>query len=118
MIAALLLYCVNKFTPLFGFLPFGISSNYLNDFLAGVLFPAYVNFVVSFSRHKKRWRIDTLPRLVLLLLACAVVWEVLAPLVFPFYTSDHIDVVCYLSGGFLYWLIQKMIEAKTRRLFS
>ena len=118
IIATLLFYSLNKFTPLFSFLPFDIAVNHFNDFLAGLLFPAYTNLVISYSKARKLLKVDTLPRIICLLLACSVIWEFVAPLFLPFSTGDLLDVACYLLGGIVYWLTSKVTKAKNKFLFS
>ena len=114
LMAALLLYALNKFTPAFSFLPFDFARNHLNDVLAGVFLPAYANLVASCSRARKLLVVDTLPRILMLLLACSIVWEVLAPLVLPFSVGDALDVVAYLSGGVVYWAARRALSGPYR----
>lgn len=110
--ATLLFYSLNKFTPVFSFLPFDIATNHLNDFLAGILFPAYTNLILSFSKYRKLLRFDTIPRISLLILVCSIIWEFVAPIFLPFSTGDLIDIACYLLGGSFYWAIKRAAKAQ------
>ena len=107
IIATLLLYSINRFTSIFAFLPFDVSANHLNDFLAGLFFPAYTNLIVSYSKARKLLRVDTLPRILVLILACSFVWEFIAPLFLPFSKGDLLDIICYVLGSIFYWLIKR-----------
>lgn len=116
--ATLLFYTLNKFTPIFRFLPFDIAANHLNDFFAGILFPAYTNLILSFSKYRKLLRFDTIPRISLLILVCSFVWEFVAPIFLPFSTGDLLDIACYLLGGLFYWVIQRAAKSQYQNLFS
>ena len=74
-----------------------------NDTIGGMTFMAYCNIVFSFYHRKmvKLWQIE------LLMLFCGIFWEYITPLYRKNTISDVWDVLSYMIGGFLYWLIIK-----------
>lgn len=108
---SLIVYSVNRFTP---FLTGYFADNHLNDLMAGVLFPAYINLVLSYSRY---WfRVDTVFRSAMVGLICCVVWELLAPAFLPFSTADLIDCACYFAGVFLHLAAASLIKSRMLQL--
>lgn len=81
---------------------------YFNDFMAGILICAYVNFILSISRYK--FQIISLPVLLALSLVCGFVWEVVAPRYIQDSVSDVWDIVSYLLGSLAYWLFMKLFK--------
>ena len=95
------LYLLNKSAGALYWLPFAFGQNHLNDLLAGILFCAYLNLIMRFSKSVKRF---TKPlELVLIALLCGLFWEYCAPLFKPSATSDLVDIVCYVIGAMKYW---------------
>lgn len=78
-------------------------SCYFNDTIGGMTFMAYCNIVFSFYNRKmtKLWQI------LLLLLCAGLFWEYVTPIFRKNTVSDIWDVVAYMIGGFLYWLIAR-----------
>lgn len=78
-------------------------SCYFNDTIGGITFMAYCNIVFSFYNRKmtKLWQIG------LLMFFCGVFWEYLTPIFRMNTVSDVWDIVAYMLGGFLYWIIIK-----------
>lgn len=105
------IYAVNKSTPLFdAILPLDIAKNHLNDFCAGVMFPAYDNVLCIVSRS--RWRVEGFGSTIALGALCCFAWEVIAPLIVPWSVGDPIDCLCYLGGGLLYAALRRLIQRK------
>lgn len=79
---------------------------YFNDLIGGITFTAYVNYIAILYNKclKKLWHIE------LLLLCCGIFWEYATPLIRPNVTCDNWDIVAYMIGGFLYWLIMLILE--------
>ena len=73
---------------------------YANDILAGAALTAWADLLLRWGRLPpvRSWR-QTVP----LLLACGLVWEVLAPLWKPGAIFDPWDFAAYQAGGLL-WL--------------
>ena len=76
---------------------------YFNDIIGSITFVAYVNIVLSFRQMcvNKLWQI------IFLMLGCAFFWEVVTPLFRKSTVADFWDVIAYVCGGILYWLILK-----------
>ena len=71
--------------------------NYFNDFLAGILFPAYVNILLAFyGRRMKGWLIP-----LIIILIAGLFWEYVTPL-YHQCVSDPKDIVAYMSGTLIY----------------
>ena len=103
---ALLIYVINRFflkhldIPYIGY----ILRCHLNDFIGGFVFPAYVNTLLIVSKRKP---ITKLGMLLLFMLGVALLWEYVFPLFLSYSTSDFWDVIAYLSGAYLYYLVMK-----------
>ena len=71
--------------------------NHFNDFLAGILFPAYVNILLAFcGKRMKGWLI---PLIVILIVG--LFWEYVTPL-YHQCVSDPKDILAYVSGTLVY----------------
>ena len=98
------LYIANRFlrpyvdVPIAGY----FFKNYFNDVIGGFLFCSYVNTVLIMN-HKKP--ILSGIHLFLLIIPVALLWEYVFPLILPYSTSDWIDVLMYLLGTILYYLL-------------
>ena len=76
---------------------------YFNDTIGGITFTAYCNIVFSIYNRKmvRLWQIE------LLLFIAGLFWKYVT-LVFRTYTvSDAWDIVAYMMGGLIYWLITR-----------
>lgn len=78
-------------------------SCYFNDTIGGITFIAYCNIVFSFYERKmiKLWQIE------LLMFFCGFFWEYLTPLFRKDTVSDIFDIVAYMVGGLIYWIIAR-----------
>lgn len=76
---------------------------YFNDTIGGMTFIAYCNIVVGFYNRKmvKLWQIE------LLLFFSGLFWEYVTPIFRENTVSDVWDILAYMMGGFLYWLIAR-----------
>ena len=76
---------------------------YFNDIIGSITFVAYCNVMLGFCRRKiiMLWHIE------LLMLFCGVFWEYITPIFRKNTTSDVFDILAYMLGGFIYWLIAK-----------
>lgn len=80
---------------------------YVNDFLGGMAFLAYVNLILSYYKKEPR-RIGSISQVLLLACLCSFFWEVITPL-FKTSTADWWDFVAYTLGALSYWFIDKAI---------
>ena len=102
------LYLLNKSQGIFYWLPSAFGHNHMNDLLAGVLFPAYLNLTMYFSSFDVRIR--RVPHVFLIAFVCCVVWEGIYPLVNTSSTADLQDCLCYFCGSWLYSKLTKLAE--------
>ena len=104
--AAVLLYCLNRFTDCFLSVPFlrPFFRYHFNDMLGTVLFSAYWNLLLLWKGFRP-WR--RLGQLLLIGCLCAAVWEGVMPLLLPYSTADWLDCIAYLGGAALYWLMER-----------
>lgn len=76
-------------------------SCYFNDVVGGVTFMAYCGLVFE-QYHRsmtKVWQI------ILLMMCCGFFWEYVIPIFRPNTISDLWDILAYVCGGIIYWLI-------------
>ena len=78
---------------------------YLNDLFAGPILLSYTNILLG-MRDK---RLKNLPLTLLYCFAAGLVWEYVAPFVKPQSVPDIWDIICYLTGGFAYWIIYRYV---------
>ena len=79
---------------------------YFNDLICPLFFISYVNIMLSFINK----RISKFFYIFLLCLICGLVWEFVAPFFKKDSVTDIYDLICYCLGGFLYWLIHKIVD--------
>ena len=77
-----------------------ICKCHLNDFIGGIVFCIYTNFVLIFNNKKP---ITNFIQLFLLMLIVSLIWEYFFPLILPYSTSDILDVFSYLLGTITYY---------------
>lgn len=75
-------------------------KNHFGDLMGGILFPSYVNLILSFSESNRR--IAGLRDSLLIGCLCAFSWELIAPWIFAFSTADPIDALLYVIGAVLH----------------
>ncbi len=81
--------------------------NHFGDLMGGILFPSYVNLILSFSKSNRR--IAGLRDSLLIGCLCAFSWELVAPSVFAFSTADPIDALLYIAGTVFHDAAKKAI---------
>lgn len=74
---------------------------YLNDLMCGIAFPAYCNILLK----TKNKALDKLWMIILLMMICGIIWETIPALAFDHGVSDVFDIISYMTGGFIYYLI-------------
>lgn len=107
----LLLYITNQVTKTVYYGPaFPVFlKNYYNDILCGCLIIAISNYILSYYKYGSL-RINSLLIIVLFNLCCGLFWEFVIPIIRRNRTSDYVDIIAYLIGGFVYWIIWNMIQ--------
>lgn len=101
-LGALAFYLLNRslLVPVTGGAVGWFLSCYANDLFAGAAIVAWLDLLLRLGRLPplRSW-----PWLALFVLACGLVWEVLAPLWKPSAVFDPWDLLAYQAGGAL-WL--------------
>ena len=107
--ATFLVYLVNRFClkesidiPILRY----ILRCHFNDFLAGILFLAYINLLLSFSKFSQI-RIQSISAVTFIMCLCGIAWEYVLPLLHGRGTCDPWDIGAYICGGIAYTLIVK-----------
>lgn len=77
--------------------------SYFNDLLAPILLFSYINLILSLIKQQ----IYSLKYLIIIILLCSLVWEYLAIFLKPTSISDPIDILFYILGTLIYWIIYK-----------
>jgi len=75
--------------------------SYFNDLMCPLFFVSYSNLLlitVNKEMRKLHW-------ILLLCLSAGLLWEFVAPLVKHSSVTDFFDLLCYLIGAAVYWLI-------------
>lgn len=91
--------CIKDKIPIYGVKWF--MTCYFNDTMGGITFMAYCGLV---SEHYHR-RMTKLWQVVLLMTSCGFFWEYITPLFRPNTITDPWDILAYVCGGLIYWLI-------------
>lgn len=89
-------------------------SCYYNDIIGAVSFSAYCDIISSNSIVQK-YKIDRLWKLEIILFICGLFWEYLTPIIRTNTVSDIFDILAYLSGGIVFWLIKCLYAKKFRK---
>lgn len=85
-------------------------SGYFDDLLAPILLLSYVNLILSIYNKK----IYTLRYLILFILLVSIVWEYLVVYIKPNSVSDPFDILCYVLGTIIYWIIHTKWNHNTK----
>lgn len=82
-------------------------SSYFNDILAPLLLFSYINLLLSLIDKK----LYSLKYLILIIMICSFVWEYLALFFKPTGVFDLIDILFYILGTLIYWIIYKKLTS-------
>jgi hypothetical protein len=93
------LYVSNRWLHAFDALSAQFARYHLNDLLAGVVFPAYVNLLARAVRGRPL--VATVLSAAVLAAVCSVAWELVAPVFLARSTPDVLDAACYFCGAFI-----------------
>lgn len=89
-----------------------IISDYLADLMAIPFSLGWADWFMK-KYSSKKFEIGFLPMLVAVIYF-SLVFECWMPQISPLYTSDWIDVGCYLIGGMIYLLLKRKMKASTQ----
>ena len=84
-------------------------TGYFNDLLAPLLLFSYINLILSLNNKN----VYSLQYLIIIIILCSFVWEYIILFFKPTSVSDPIDVIFYLTGTIIYWMIHKNWTQKT-----
>lgn len=93
--------CIKNMIPIEGIRWF--MTCYFNDTIGGITFMAYCGLVFE---HYHR-RMTKLWKIILLMASCGFFWEYITPLFRTNTISDPWDILAYVCGGIIYWLIMR-----------
>lgn len=105
-IVCLCIYALNRLTNQLYYVPYAsyVLRYHFNDYLAGIVFLAYLNIILGISVYKEysvvRWDLVILTGIII-----GIFWEFITPMYKSDSTSDIIDVFCYILGAISYKLI-------------
>ena len=83
---------------------------YFNDTIGGMTFVAYCSIITCFRDRRLR----KLHHIEILMFFCGIFWEYVTPVFREGTVSDPYDILAYMLGGFLYWLI--MLKGKQKQI--
>ena len=84
-------------------------TGYFDDLIAPLLLFSYINLLLSLRENK----IYSLKYLIIIIILCSFIWEYLVIFIKPTTVSDPIDVIFYITGTIIYWMIHKNWIQKT-----
>lgn len=87
-------------------------SSYLNDILAPLLLFSYINLLLSLIDKK----LYSLKYLIPIILICSFVWEYLALFFKPKSVFDLLDILFYVIGTLIYWIVYKYLTSRSRKV--
>ena len=106
MVSTLILYCFNqKYKTQIEQRQLNFFMNcYFNDIIGSITFLSNCNLVFIFN---KKYMVK-ITHILTLILLCGIFWEYITPLFRKNTISDYYDLLAYTTGGFLYWVINKL----------
>ena len=76
---------------------------HFNDYLGGISFAAYLNFVLSLSNWTS-FQLTKSKHFLIAGLLCGICWEIITPIFIQSSTGDIWDFVAYILGMLTYWV--------------
>ena len=83
---------------------------YFNDLICPLFFFSYANMLLNTVDKE----INRIWAICLVSLCTSCVWEFVAPFIKPSSITDPLDIVCYMTGGIMYWAILRCIKIRTK----
>lgn len=89
-----------------GFLFYQFFKGYFNDLVGSVSFVAAINIALSsfYKPIRKMWHIF------ILMLISGLYWELVVPLYRTNSVTDFFDIIAYVVGGVIYWLLFELSQ--------
>lgn len=109
-IICLVIYFVNRLTNDTYYIPYlsYVLRYHFNDYLAGIVFLAYLNIILGISKYKQIRVLKWIP-VIFTGIIIGTFWEYITPIYKSDSTSDVIDVICYILGAISYKVIYSLI---------
>lgn len=109
VIICIIIYAINRVTKNYFDIPIVsyICRCYLSDFLGGILFPAYTNYILKKANKKT---IEKYYQLFFYMLIVGILWEYFFPIFITYSVTDNYDILCYLLGATFYYFIKRRIK--------
>ncbi|KMY43370.1 hypothetical protein AC622_03120 [Bacillus sp. FJAT-27916] len=112
-IVPLILFQVNELIkadvqiPVLGY----VLRCHFNDYLGGISFAAYLNFILSLSNWTS-FQLTKIQHFLIAGLLCGICWELITPLFIQSSTGDFWDVIAYILGMLTYWFFSEVLVFK------
>ncbi len=84
---------------------------HFNDYLGGISFAAYLNFVLSLSNWTS-FQLTKIRHFLVAGLLCGFFWELITPIFMKSSIGDFWDIVAYILGMLTYWFFGQKIITK------
>ncbi|MBU9711383.1 hypothetical protein [Evansella tamaricis] len=84
---------------------------YFNDIFGGIMIVALANLFICVGKQNNYY-LGNLKRILLFTFGVGLFWEYVTPVYNSSSVSDPWDIVAYMTGGGLYWLIDKFFNRK------
>ncbi len=112
-IVPLILFQVNELIkadvqiPVLGY----VLRCHFNDYLGGISFAAYLNFILSLSNWTS-FQLTKIQHFLIAGLLCGICWELITPLFIQSSTGDFWDAIAYILGMLTYWFFSEVLVFK------
>lgn len=106
IIVCMIIYTINRLLknyiaiPVMGYL----CRCYLSDFICGIVFCSYFNLVLIKNGYRT---ITKYYQLFIVIFFSGILWEYFFPIFISYSISDKYDLLAYILGGTVYYLIKK-----------
>lgn len=116
LMVCLAIYFVNRLTNDTYYIPYlsYILRYHFNDYLAGIVFLAYLNIILAISKYK-HIKVLKLSQVIFTGILIGTFWEYITPIYKSDSTSDIIDVICYVLGAISYKFIYSFILLRYKK---
>ena len=115
VIICLVIYVINRLLkshitiPVIGY----FCRCYLNDFICGIGFCAYFNYILQKGNGKA---LEKYYQIFIMIFCIGMLWEYFFPIIIPYSISDKYDVLAYVLGGSIYYLLNKLEKKKLNKM--
>ena len=84
---------------------------YFNDIFGSIAFVSIINMLCIIEGYHE---INKFVYIEIIMFSAGLFWEYVTPLFREDTTSDILDLLAYLLGGFLYWIISRVICSRKK----